>query len=93
MYWCCCLESNYIYVVQFSAFVHVDGLKQDCSNSIADALELLQSVLSHRCNGLTLNRHQAIKTLRPGQDGRHFPDDIFTCIFSNEMYKFRLRFQ
>ena len=23
-------------------------------------------------------------TLRPGQDGPHFPDDIFKCIFLNE---------
>ena len=23
-------------------------------------------------------------TLRPGQDGRHFTDDIFTCSFVNE---------
>ena len=26
----------------------------------------------------------AINTLRPRQDGRHFPDDIFKCIFLNE---------
>ena len=25
-----------------------------------------------------------INTLRPRQDGRHFPDDIFICIFLNE---------
>ena len=25
-----------------------------------------------------------INTLGPGQDGRHFPDDIFTCSFVNE---------
>ena len=25
-----------------------------------------------------------INTLRPGQDGRHFPNDIFQCIFWNE---------
>ena len=25
-----------------------------------------------------------INTLRPGQDDRHFPDDIFKCIFLNE---------
>ena len=25
-----------------------------------------------------------LNTLRPGQDGRHFADDIFTCIFFNE---------
>ena len=32
-----------------------------------------------------------INTLRPKQDGRHFPDDIFKCIFLNEN-EFRLRF-
>ena len=26
----------------------------------------------------------AFNTLRPRQDGRHFPDDIFKCIFLNE---------
>ena len=26
----------------------------------------------------------AINTLRPSQNGRHFPDDIFKCIFLNE---------
>ena len=25
-----------------------------------------------------------INTLRPRQDGRHFPDDIFKCIFLDE---------
>ena len=25
-----------------------------------------------------------INTLRPRQDGRHFPDDTFKCIFLNE---------
>ena len=35
-------------------------------------------------------------TLRPRQDGRHFADDIFTCIFFNEncyiLIKFSLKF-
>ena len=26
----------------------------------------------------------SINKLRPRQDGRHFPDDIFKCIFLNE---------
>ena len=30
-----------------------------------------------------------LNTLRPRQNGRHFPDDIFKCIFVN---KFRVRF-
>ena len=27
---------------------------------------------------------QVINTLRPRQDGRHFPDDTFKCFFLNE---------
>ena len=26
----------------------------------------------------------SLNTLRPRQNGRHFPDDIFKCIFLNE---------
>ena len=29
-------------------------------------------------------RYKSINTLRPRQNGRHFPDDIFKCIFLNE---------
>ena len=32
-------------------------------------------------------------TLRPRQNGRHFADDVFKCIFLNEIYEFHLRFQ
>ena len=32
----------------------------------------------------TLAYHGVFNTLRPRQDGRHFPDDIFKCIFFNE---------
>ena len=31
-----------------------------------------------------LFRHQRVNTLRPRQNGRHLPDDIFKCIFLNE---------
>ena len=33
-----------------------------------------------------------INTLRPGQDGRLFKDDIFTCIFINENYCILIKF-
>ena len=33
-----------------------------------------------------------INTLRPRQNGRHFADDVFKCIFLNEMCEFCLRF-
>ena len=36
--------------------------------------------------------HKSINTLRPRQNGRHFPDDIFKCIFLIKMFKFLLRF-
>ena len=31
-----------------------------------------------------MTRLQCINTLRPRQNGRHFPDNIFKCIFMNE---------
>ena len=31
-----------------------------------------------------ITRGHSINTLRPRQNGRHFPDDIFKCIFLNE---------
>ena len=32
-----------------------------------------------------------LNTLRPRQDGRHFPDDIFKCIFLNENARISLK--
>ena len=36
--------------------------------------------------------HDTMIALRPRQNGRHLPDDIFKCIFLMKMYEFRLRF-
>ena len=40
--------------------------------------------------------YKLLNTLRPRQDGRHFADDIFTCIFFNEncciLIKFSLKY-
>ena len=39
----------------------------------------------HRWKYLVFGRRlETFNTLRPRQDGRHFPDDIFKCIFLNE---------
>ena len=35
--------------------------------------------------------HQAVNTLRLRQNGRHLADDIFKCIFLNEMFEIRLK--
>ena len=32
-----------------------------------------------------ISGHQHINTLRPRQNGRHFPDDIFRCIFNENV--------
>ena len=58
-----------LYVVVFFVDFHIYGSAQDCSNSIVDTLEVLKS---------------CINTLRPRQNGRHLPDDIFKCISLNE---------
>ena len=50
---------------------------------------LLQHVAIFQCQDI-------FNTLRPRQDGRHFADDIFKCIFSNEncciLIKFSLKY-
>ena len=37
------------------------------------------------------NMITVLNTLRPRQDGRHFPDDIFKCIFLNENVKISIK--
>ena len=52
-----------------------------------DAISRLQSCsapLFATPNREPLTRKTFINTLRPRQNGRHFPDDIFKCIFLNE---------
>ena len=36
--------------------------------------------------------HNTFNTLRPRQNGRHFADDIFKCIFLTKMFEFQLKF-
>ena len=40
----------------------------------------------------TLSRQVLINRLRPGRNGRHFPDNIFKCIFLNENVWFSIKF-
>ena len=55
---------------------------------------LLKERMIHFAGGVALVL--CINTLRPRQKGRHFPDDIFKCIFFNEniwiSIKFSLKF-
>ena len=43
-----------------------------------------QIILSKANKGPLSIPNTTINTLRPRQNGRHFPDDIFNCIFLNE---------
>ena len=45
------------------------------------ALTSLEMLLTTQCN---ISPHAYINTLRPRQNGRHSPDNIFNCIFLNE---------
>ena len=46
------------------------------------SLEAFTCVISYIC--FISEKYAYINTLRPRQNGRHFPDDIFKCIFVNE---------
>ena len=48
------------------------------------SLPLITSHLSSWWGNLWSEHYWSINTLRPRQDGRHFPDGIFNCIFLNE---------
>ena len=43
---------------------------------------MMVNLLTHIC----VTRPQWVNTLKPGQNGRRFTDDIFTCIFMNEKF-------
>ena len=58
------------------------GLKQTQISFIQRKVIQMQNISGHR----------HINTLRPRQNGRHFPDDIFRCIFLMKMCEFRLTF-
>ena len=45
---------------------------------------LTKMSLSHNESIVIITVISHLNTLRPRQDGRHFPDDIFKCIFLNE---------
>ena len=52
-----------------------------CENVILCKHTWVYALLSANIYGNEIN---GIKTLRPRQNGRHFPDDILKCIFLNE---------
>ena len=63
-----------------------DGLAtQGARPSAAMAL----TSLSHSILGFNTG---SVNTLRPRQNGRHFPDDTFKCIYLMKIYKLRLQF-
>ena len=35
--------------------------------------------------------HGVLKRISPGQNGRHFADDLFRCIFANEKFCISIR--
>ena len=47
----------------------------------ASLIKLMNKQLRSRCTGVSWD---SLNTLRPRQNGRHFPDDIFKCIFLND---------
>ena len=75
--------------------VRLQGYK-DCRTQNGSGIAFAYGLLDYRCNDF-ISRHpmQAVNTLRPRQDRRHFADDIFTCIFFNEngciLIKFSLK--
>ena len=72
----------------------------DDQSKLVQVMTWFRQAISHYLNqywpsslspyGLT--RGRGVNTLRRRQNGRHFPDGIFKCMFLIKMYEFRLRF-
>ena len=91
-----------IVVLHLCSSITLDSASKICFNSYEmdirrrhEAINLhtcwtsLRSLLTHIC----VTRSWCVNTVRPTQNGRHFPDDIFKCIFLNEnVYWFRLKY-
>ena len=56
-------------------------LKKDLNENEENAFENVICKCRQFCSGLTM---LTLNTLRPRQNGRHFADDMFKCIFLNE---------
>ena len=72
-------------------------IKKATNNRVSNSCHIFHFIISAvlSCNEVVDDVAVTLNTLRPRQDGRHFPDDILKCIFVNEktkMYEFRLRF-
>ena len=76
--------SNYIWVIDnFIAYQGASLSKSFCVGYISQHTMISQQSLQiFGCRTLPVN------ILRPRQNGRHFPDDIFKCIFFMKMYEF-----
>ena len=61
----------------------VEELLKERHNSIANALELRLSY-TNLCYAFHVIPQLLLNTFRPRQNGRHFADDMFKCIFFNE---------
>ena len=46
--------------------------------------DLFMNLIHYMCSEITLLGGQWVNTLRPRQDGRHFANVVFKCIFLNE---------
>ena len=85
-------------IILRNVYLNIDGLVQNYSISIVNTLGILQSchwcvLLDYEPMGITTTEQiphlskmapYCLNTLRPAQNGRHFADDIFKCIFLNE---------
>ena len=67
----------------FGGWIHANlRINIDLLNATLCAVTCPQSALIHQWN--TIPQGCTINTLRPRQNGRYFPDDIFKCIFLKE---------
>ena len=85
---CCLVERNLFPIVEFRSGIIVLNVTRDLMDERKRMLlerKLCTSMCRLVFNDITNSSyHISIIALRPRQNGRHFADDIFKCIFLNE---------
>ena len=82
----CCRQQFQVHILEWKMMYFDSNITKICSQG-----PNLQATSICSDNGLAPNWCQAIITLRPRQNGRHFADDTFKCIFLNENVRISIK--
>ena len=84
-------NSLYHWIYIYSKYALINRLQTTMPCQILHNALKIKNVNTMKSLNQHLNKVTRFNIMGSRQNGRHFPDDIFKCIFSMKMYDFRLK--